>query len=197
MNESTDKLPREEISDSLLARAAAGDPAAREKFWAVALPKLRQLAHKRIPAHLRRLEETEDLVQRSATKVFGRLQTFEGRDAAYFIAFMRKSIRNLVIDDVRRYSKERAVSIVGTEEADTPSPEASAVERETQERYEEALTDLQESQPRLYAAQILRSEFDLEYSEIADFLDKPSAESARMDVSRARSLLADILARRG
>ena len=196
LNEPAGGLCHEEIPDSLLRSAVEGDPEAREKFWTVALPKLRQLAHRRIPPHLRRLEETEDLVQRSAAKVFQRLQTFEGRDVAYFIAFMRKSIRNLVIDDIRRFSKERPVAIVGTEEANTPSPELGAIESELEEKLEAALTELRKAQPRLYVAQVLRTEFDLGYEEIAEFLNKPSADAARMDVTRARSALSGILARR-
>ena len=183
------------IPDSLLHRAATGDSGAREQLWELVYPRLRSMAHGRLPAHLRRLEETEDLVQQAATRVFTRVPQFEEKGIPEFLGYLRTTIRNVLKDELRRYWDERPVSILGTEPSSTPSPEDLAVENEVDETYERALEELKARHPRLFVAQLLRTELELGYPEIADLLGKPSAEAARVDVGRARKALGEILGR--
>ena len=64
--------------------------------------------------------------------------------------------------------------------------------RETVERYEAALVELTEEQRE---AVILRIEFDFKHEQIAEAVGKPTANAARMLVSRALVRVAEIMGR--
>jgi len=68
------------------------------------------------------------------------------------------------------------------------SPVDSAIGSETLERYEAALDRL--SAPEREAI-VARVELGLSYTELAEALDKPSPDAARMAVARALLRLAD------
>jgi RNA polymerase sigma-70 factor (ECF subfamily) len=78
--------------------------------------------------------------------------------------------------------------------AKAPSHLEQAIGREAVEAYEEALLALPEEQQQ---AVILRIEFGYSYPEIAEALDRPSANAARMMVSRALVRLAEVMGERG
>jgi RNA polymerase sigma-70 factor (ECF subfamily) len=71
--------------------------------------------------------------------------------------------------------------------ADT-SPLDAVIGQQTLERYEAALARLPEE---TRSAVVARVELQLSYAEIAELLDKPSSDAARMVVSRALLKLAE------
>jgi RNA polymerase sigma-70 factor (ECF subfamily) len=68
------------------------------------------------------------------------------------------------------------------------SPLEEAIGREAVDRYEAALARLR---PEEREAIVARVEMDCSYQEVAQALDKPSADAARMAVSRALLRLAE------
>ena len=69
-----------------------------------------------------------------------------------------------------------------------PTPQQAVISAEEIERYERALASLTKAEQQ---AIVLRIELELDYTEIAVELGKPSADAARMAVSRAIVRLAD------
>ena len=172
----------------LLARARVGDVDAREALFQRFLPILRSWAHRRLPLHARDLNETADLVQITLLRALNRIDQFEARGEGAFLAYLRQILLNVVREEIRRSTRR------GTHESlheTLASPYASVVERvigaEQVERYQEALATLNEEQQQ---GVILRLEFGYTYEQIAEALDKPSADAARMTVVRALSALA-------
>src|SRR5262245_60915680 len=167
----------------LIARARVGDVDAREELFARFLPVLRQWAHRRLPVHARDLNETADLVQITLLRALNHLERFESRGEGAFLAYLRAILLNVIRQEIRR-SGRRGVheSLHET----LLSPYASLVERsvgaEQLERYQRALETLPEDKQH---AILLRIEFGYSYAQIAEALDKPSADAARMTVVRA------------
>ena len=73
------------------------------------------------------------------------------------------------------------------------SPEEAAIGAEALERYERALASLKKEERH---AIVLRVELGLDYEEIATQLGKPTADAARMAVTRAIVRLADKMGQR-
>lgn len=72
----------------------------------------------------------------------------------------------------------------------TPSLVEQAIGREAVEAYEAGLARLPENQQEVV---ILRIEFGFTYQEIAEAVGSPSANAARMTVSRALLRLAEVM----
>jgi RNA polymerase sigma factor (sigma-70 family) len=172
----------------LLTRARGGDVDAREELFQRFLPVLRRWAHRRLPVHARDLNETADLVQITLLRALNRIDRFEPRGEGAFLAYLRHILLNVVREEIRRSERR------GTHESldeTLASPYASVVERvighDQVERYQRALEKLPEPQRQ---AVLLRLEFGYTYEQIAEALDKPSTDAARMTVVRALADLA-------
>jgi RNA polymerase sigma-70 factor, ECF subfamily len=166
----------------LLERIRGGDETARERLFARVLPALTRWAHRRLPARMRDLSETEDLVQLSVMRALARLDAFESQREGAFLAYLRQILKNLVRDEVRRARTREIEPLSETREDPAPSPLERTVSRDVLERYERALEKLSaESQQ----AVLLRVEFGYTYPEVAAALGKASPDAARMIVGRA------------
>jgi RNA polymerase sigma-70 factor, ECF subfamily len=175
-------------SIALLLRARDGDEQARDQLYARYLPRLRRMAHGRLPIWAREDLDTEDIVQDTLLRSVKRLSAFTPRHDAAFAAYMGEALRNRVRDAVRRATRHPAAEPVSPETPATePSPLEQAVGAEVSRRYQEALARLRESDRALV---ITRVELNLEYQEIAELCGKPSIDAARMAVSRALIRLA-------
>lgn len=180
-----------ETTVSLLERVRLGDDEARERLVARFLPILRRWARGRLPPRARGSVDTDDVVQVSLIRAVARLDSFEPTREGAFLAYLRRIVLNAIRDEIRRN-----VARPGTVEADetlletAPSALERAIGRQAVERYEEALMKLDEV-PR--EAVILRVEFGYSHQEVADAIGSPSANAARMMVSRALVRLAEIL----
>jgi RNA polymerase sigma-70 factor (ECF subfamily) len=180
--------PAERTLD-LLSRARAGDPIALNALCSRYLPRLQRWASGRLPAAARDRFETGDLVQEALIRTIRHIVDFVPRHSGAFEAYLRRTLHNLITDEVRRQRTHPTAAALDAELADTgPSPFDLAVGRELAERYETALSELS---PEDRDAIILRIEFGNSYDEIAEAMDKPSIEAARMTVTRAVRRLAE------
>lgn len=172
----------------LITRARGGDVSAREELFQRFLPILRRWAHRRLPQHARDLNETADLVQITLLRALNRMENFEARGEGAFLAYLRHIMLNVVREEIRRSSRRGMHESLHETLA---SPYASVVERvigaEQVERYQRALAELSEEKQQ---AVLLRIEFGYTYEQIAEALDKPGADAARMTVVRALAELA-------
>jgi RNA polymerase sigma-70 factor (ECF subfamily) len=172
-----------ESTARLLERVRAGDAGAREHLFARVLPALTRWAHHRLPAGVRDLAETDDLVQMTVARVLDRLDRFESRGEGAFLAYLRQVLLNLVRDQIRRSAvRPRTTELDEAVPDPGPSLLERTVRRETLERYEAALAELE---PEQREAVLMRVEFGYSHQEIAEALGKPSADAARMTVARA------------
>jgi len=177
-----------ESTVQLLDSARDGDAEAREKLAARFLPLLRRWAHGRLPRPARAMVDTDDVVQVTLLRALNNLGSFEHRREGAFVAYLRRIVINAVRDELRRAVRRPA----GDEPVDTlvdaaPSLVEDAIGRELIERYEGALASLDGTQQE---AVILRIEFGYTYREVAEATGAPSANAARMMVTRALARLA-------
>lgn len=175
----------------LLGRASGGDGAAREELARRLLPRVRRWAHGRLPQYARAMADTDDLVQISLLRALDHVKEFEPQHEGAFLAYLRRIVLNAVRDELRRAARQPA----GTELWESiPQPGPSLVEqaigREVVEAYEAALGTLTEEQRE---AVIMRVEFGYTYPEIAEALGKPSANAARMAVTRALLCVGEVM----
>lgn len=175
----------------LIARARAGSSAARERLSGRYLEALRRFAHGRLPNYSRDLMDTSDLVQVTAIRALEKLPSLHPKKKGDFFAYLRRILINQVRDEIRRVARKPKVS--GLSEA-IPSGAASPLEEmlgvETLEAYRSALSALSARQQEAFT---LRIEQGLSYQEVADVIGLPSANAARMAVSRALELVAKSL----
>lgn len=178
-----DTLPANETVDELLEQVHRGDAEALDLLLRRILPPLTRWASGRLPPHARERMDTDDLVQESVMSVLRRIHDFEAPNMEAFRAYLRVAVKNKIRDELRRVAR-LGVPEELPEETDghRPTPLDLAVEREAAERYEQALESLP---PSDRVAVVLRVEFHHSFGEIAVGLGKPSADAARMTVSRA------------
>lgn len=177
-----------ETTAVLIARARAGDTPAGQRLLARLLPVLRRWARHRFPAKLRDARDTEDLVQDVLLRAFRRIDSFENRGEGAFLAYLRQILLNAVKDEARRVARgPRALPLDDNLPDLAPSAVERAIGADQLRRFEEALATLPEEQQQ---AVILRVEFGYSHAQIAEALNKPSTDAARMMVSRALAELA-------
>ena len=177
----------------LVERAKAGDDEALNRLFARYLPSLRRWASGRLPRWSRDLMDTDDLVQETVVRAVKRLDQFESRHEGALQAYLRQAIVNRIRDEVRRAKRSPAPSGLDDNAADKgASPLEAAIGEEALERYEAALARLR---PEEREAIVARVEMDGSYQDVAQALGKPSADAARMAVSRALLRLAQEMSR--
>jgi RNA polymerase sigma-70 factor (ECF subfamily) len=173
----------------LVGRAREGDEVALHTLLKRYLPRLKHWAAGRLPHHARDLLDTDDLVQEAVIRSIRRLDTFEQRESASFLSYMRRAILNRIGDEVRRAKRKETKEAFIRDELPTPaSPLQEAIGSETIERYERALAQLD---PEIQDAVVARLEFGFSYAEIAEATGKSTADAARMTVNRAIRRLAE------
>jgi RNA polymerase sigma-70 factor (ECF subfamily) len=192
MKEPLTSLPLDQTAD-LLARARGGDRDALDQLFARHSPLLRRWASGRLPRWARDIGDTVDLVQDVLLDTFKRLDGFEPRGEGALLAYLRQALINRVRNELRRAATRPPPLVVDSGFADDgTSPLEAAIGAETSRRYEAALTRLSDDER---AAVVARVELGLGFKEIADLLDRPSADAARMAVVRALVKLAEEMER--
>ena len=183
----------------LLDRACSESDADREAARALLverfLPRLQRWARGRLPQGARSRAETDDLVQVTLMRALRRVDSFENRGDGAFLAYLRQILLNAVRDEIRHVSRRPHHNPLPQEEHlqpadDSPSAVEQAIGREAIERYEAALVELE---PRQREAVLLRVEFGYDYADIAEAVAAPSANAARMVVSRALVRVAECM----
>ena len=176
----------------LLERFKQGDEAAVETLIARSLPPLRRWARGRLPAHARSLAETNDLVQQAIIRALPRLKGFDARYPGALQAYLRQAVANHILDEIRRANRRRMEPELPDDLVDgAPTPLEVAIGRQGFERYEAALARLR---PQDREAIVARVELQQSYGEVAIALGKPTANAARVAVTRAIRNLVRLMA---
>jgi RNA polymerase sigma factor (sigma-70 family) len=178
----------------LTIRARAGDQQALEALCIRCLKSMSRYAAGRLPGGVRGMIETQDIVQEAVQRGMCRLHEFEPRHQGALIAYMRKTLKNLIIDHVRtsvRRPMQVSLDRDHAVEADSRSPLEHALDAEQIERYEAALARLK---PRDADLIRLKVEEQLTHDEIAVELGLPSGNAARIAFKRAVLRLAHEMA---
>ena len=171
----------------LLNRARAGDQDALAQLFQRYMGPLKRWAHGRLPAWARDLRDTDDLVQESVIQTLRHVDKFEPRHDGAFLAYLRTALGNKLKDEIRR-ARRAPREPLGTDHADEgPSVVEEVIGRQTLARYEQSLARLSEDERE---AVLARVELGKSYAEVAELLGKPSADAARMAVTRALLKLA-------
>lgn len=180
-----------ESTASLLAQVREGDSGALSRLLRRNLGPLRAWARGKVPPNARDRFDTDDLVQESLLALVPRLAEIEHRGAGAIQAYLRQAFLNRLRNEIRRTGRrpDRAELPSGLED-DAGSPLDRLVDAESQDIYERCLARLKHQDQ---AAVFLRMELGLKYEEIAAELDKPTANAARMTVSRALVRLAEMM----
>ena len=187
--------PGGESTFSLLERAHGGDGAALDRLMARHLTPLRRWARGRLPQWARDGTDTDDLVQHALLQTFKRLDQIEIRGPGALLAYLRQAVLNQVRNEMRRCGRRPGMTGVDEGEVDPGrSPLEQAIGREAVDRYEQALMRLR---PEEREAIVGRVEMGYSYEELADALEKPSAEAARKAARRALLRLVEEMNREG
>lgn len=191
--------PMSDVSESaalestavLIDRAVSGDDAAKNRLMARYVPILHRWARGRLPPHARDLTETADLVQTTLLRALRNLHRFQSQGEGAFLGYLRQILLNTLRDERRRSARRPGHEPLHDSLHDAmPSALESAIGLERMARYEAGLEALD---PRQRQAVVLRLEFGFTHDQIADAIDAPSANAARMVVTRALLRLAETI----
>ena len=172
----------------LIARARAGDDRALDRLLARHLDPLRRWTRGRLPRWARDIADTDDLVQDTLLNTFRKIDDFEVRGVGALQAYLRQAILNRVRDEFRKRGRRPdSTDLSGLEVDPRSSPLEAAIGREGVNRYERALARLL---PAEREAIIGRVEMGYSYDQLAEALEKPSADAARKAAQRALVRLA-------
>ncbi len=179
---------RDQPTGELLDQARSGDEAARQRLMERFLPLLQRWARGRLPLFARATAETDDLVQVTLLRALQNVARFENRGEGAFLAYLRQILLNAVRDEVRRVGRRPPHDPIDRELPDSsPSAVERVIGRQAMVAYESALALLE---PRQREAVLLRVEFGYSYLQIAESIASPTANGARMTVSRALARMA-------
>lgn len=181
--------PAPDSTFDLVTRAQAGDETARDRLFTRYVPALTRWASGRLPRWSRDLMDTDDLVQETLMRALRRIDGFEHRHEGALQAYLRQAVMNRIRNEVRRAKRAPVSTELETEEPHRgASPLEFAIGHQAVETYEAALQRLR---PEDREAIVARVEMDYTYDQVALALGKPSADAARMAVSRALLRLAE------
>jgi RNA polymerase sigma factor (sigma-70 family) len=182
-------IPDPASTAGLLQRARNGDAEAVNDLFSRYLPLLRRWARGRLPQWTRDLRDTEDIVQETLVQTFRRLDEFELRHEGALQAYLRQAVMNRVRDEVRRVTRHPVAGALEEDHVGADvSPLDQAIGRQAVERYEAALGRLRPDEREMIVARV---EMGNSYMQIAAAHAKPSADAARMAVTRALVRLAE------
>lgn len=180
---------------TLIGRVQDGDENALDRLFSRYIHPLSAWAHCRLPPHARGLLETDDLVQEALLRTLSSIDQFEAKRAGALHAYLRTAILNRIRDELRRVKAKRPADESASGIVDRgPTPQDRAIWNTELEQYDAALMA---QRPEAREALIARLELGMSYREIAIALDKPSADAARMMVTRALAQLAERMRRDG
>jgi RNA polymerase sigma factor (sigma-70 family) len=176
----------------LLVRLRAGDDSARERLVERALPPLVRWARGRLPAWARTMCDTQDLVHDAVLNTLPRLGSFQAEGPGALQAFLKRAVKNHVVDEIRKAQRRQTVYEVPESHPDPgPGPLEQAVQQQGIARYRAALATLSTGDQALIVARIERQE---SYATVAAALGKPNANAARVAVTRALARLVKAMA---
>lgn len=180
-------------SADLLARAQAGDRAALDILFERYLVPLRRWASGRLPRWARDIADTQDVVQDTLLQTFKRVEFLERGESGSLQAYLRQAVMNRIRDEFRRSRRRPGREPVDSgQPAVDASPLEAAIGTEILTTYEKALGRLRADEREAIVGRI---EMGLSYEELADVLERPTANAARSVVVRALVRLAEEMGR--
>ncbi|VAW45310.1 hypothetical protein MNBD_GAMMA02-1578 [hydrothermal vent metagenome] len=162
----------------LLNKIKSGDKTAAEQLVNIYYPILLKWAKGRLPFYRRDLTETSDIVHDALMSALNKIDHFNAERAGAFFAYLRTIIINKIHREVSQSARRPTAQ---AEELLNQSQLRHTDHIDTLLQYDRALSQLDEEQRE---AVIMRFEFGLSYDELAKLINKPSANAARMYVSR-------------
>lgn len=182
----------------LLTRYQRGERAAADELFARYRPRLDAFLRARLPASVRKLGDTDDLVQDVCVKILGALGRFELRDVGAFWWFARSIARNHLVDMTRRKKALHETKLTersdGAPAAKQRGPISEAADHESAEAFDRALERVPDPVRR---GLLMRLELGLDWSLVADDCGFPSPDAARVAVKRALGAIAKEMAGHG
>jgi RNA polymerase sigma-70 factor (ECF subfamily) len=167
---------RADSSVDLLLKAQAGDEEARNDLLGRYLPRLERWASGRLPLGVPTMLDTGDIVQEAVINALPCLNTLEVRTEKAFEAYLKRAIRNRIIDVYRRPRRQKVEP--GTDlAARGPNQFDLVIGAEALERYEDALESLKEHDPQII---VMHVEIGFDNSEIAAEIGKNACQERRM-----------------
>ena len=177
-----------ETTVELLQLAKAGDGDALERLLERCLPPLQRWAHGRLPPSSRGMLETADIVQDAVISAMRNIGTFVPRHQGALQAYLRRAVVNHIRDVIRKTKRRpQQTELPADLKDEATSPLDALIGEEKTELYDAALERLSEEDQE---AIIGRIELGYSYLDLAVVLNRPSADAARMAVTRAVKRLA-------
>lgn len=177
----------------LLARFRNGEASALELLFQREIPLLRRWARRRLPRWARSVVDTADLIQGALMRTLPNLSRFEPRREKALQAYLRTAVANQLRDELRRVGRA-PVDPWPENDPNVQAPDVpvdvALIAEEDQHRYALALERLSEADR---TAIVGRLQLGYSYEQLALLLDKRSANSARMVVTRAIVRLIDTM----
>lgn len=180
-----------ESSQLLMVKARSGDSEAREALYRRYYHPLLRYAHCFIPSKARARMDTHDFVQESLLQTLYSEKTFNPEHSGAAMAYACRAVRNRILDEVRRRDRRPPLDLEASGVPDPePSPEEVAGRQEMEEQFEMGMEKLSEHDRELIVHRVF---LRFEYQQIAEMLEKPSPDAARMAVGRALLRLAEVI----
>ena len=187
------RCPTAESTVRLCERIRHGDDSARAALIERYFCALHRWARGRLPRYTRNEMNTEDLVQETLLRALGRLEGFKPGETGSFLAYLRQILKNRIRDEVRKFQRRPVVEeLEESIEESGPSPLEEVIDGQMWERYESALATLPAQQQE---GVIMRLEFQFSHEQVAEALGMPTANAARMMVSRAIEKMVESMGR--
>jgi RNA polymerase sigma-70 factor (ECF subfamily) len=178
-----------ESTATLLTRVRAGDEDARERLLVRYLALLKRWARGRVPPRARGFADTDDLVQVTLLRALNAVSHFEPHREGAFLAYLRTILMNQLRTVVKRADAGPPLhSLPSQLEGPDTTPLEQAIGADAIEAYEAALASLTEDQQQ---AVVLRIELGLSFQQVADAMESPSPDAARMLVARGLAHLSE------
>ena len=180
-----------ESTTELLLKARAGDSVALEHLFRRYRSSLRRWAHGRLPRWARDIADTEDLLQETLAQTLKQLPRLQLTEEDGLHAYLRQAMLNRIRNELRRASRHpRRAELDPEAPGVSTSPLEAAIGAQRLQRYENALASLSVSDRE---AIIGRLELGLPFQELAHALRKPTADAARIAVTRALVRLTNLM----
>ena len=178
----------------LVTRARLGDETAWQELMARYEGPLRRFARGRLPQTSRGLTDTDDMVQDATLNVLKRLDRIELRFPGALLAYLRRSVQNRLVDERRRAARFAPPAPLDDDYAAAgDSPLDDAIARDRRRRFRIALAALS-ARDRL--AVVMRLNDGASYEAIAEAIECPTPNAARVAVGRALHRAAELMAER-
>jgi RNA polymerase sigma factor (sigma-70 family) len=182
-----------ETTVELLQLAKAGDGDALERLLERCLPPLQRWAHGRLPPSSRGMLETADIVQDAVISAMRNIGNFEPRHQGALQAYLRRAVINHIRDVIRKTRRRpQQIGLPDEIKDEATSPLDALIGEEKTALYDAALERLSEEDQE---AIIGRIELGYSYQDLATVLNRPTADAARMAVTRALKRLAQEMRR--